>query len=439
MRNGTYRFDAIVGGSHVPNPSSPVPKYRKHKASGQAVVTLSGRDHYLGPHGSKVSEQQYDRLVGEWLAAGRQPASRADHPEVTVAGLIVLFWRHLKLTLVKHGKPTGSHLNYRPVLRLLRARYGTTAAVSFGPLALKALRLHLVERGNSRRYINENVHRIRKMFKWAASEQLIPVAIPQALATVEGLRRGVSAAKEGEPVQPVSATIVEATLPFLSQTVADMVRLQRLTGARPGEICALRHAEIDRSGVIWKYTPAEHKTEHHGHRRVIFIGPKGQAVLGRYLLRSADAYCFSPQEAESARRAVRHANRSTPLSCGNLPGQNRRAKPKRAAGKCYTNDSYRRAIQRGCELAFQMPAELRRLPKDAAEEDKAVQRAKAKQWREMHLWSPHQLRHSAATEIRHKYGLEAAQATLGHRRMDVTEIYAEKNQDLAARVASEVG
>jgi hypothetical protein len=29
------------------------PKYRKHKASGQAVVTINGRDHYLGPSAAR--------------------------------------------------------------------------------------------------------------------------------------------------------------------------------------------------------------------------------------------------------------------------------------------------------------------------------------------------------------------------------------------------
>ena len=121
----------------MPNPTFPVPKYRKHKATGQAVVTLSGHDHYLGPHGTQVSKREYDRLVGEWLAAGRQSTVPTPHEQIKVTELIVLFWRHLKTTLVKNGKPTGSHLNYRPVLRLLRTRYGATPAVNFGPLALK--------------------------------------------------------------------------------------------------------------------------------------------------------------------------------------------------------------------------------------------------------------------------------------------------------------
>ena len=42
------------------------PKYRKHRASGQAVVTIDGRDHYLGPYGTKASHNEFDRLIGEW-------------------------------------------------------------------------------------------------------------------------------------------------------------------------------------------------------------------------------------------------------------------------------------------------------------------------------------------------------------------------------------
>ena len=57
-----------------------VPAYRRHKPSGQAVVTLCGKDHYLGRWNTKASRSEYDRLIGEWLAAGRmipQPDDRA--------------------------------------------------------------------------------------------------------------------------------------------------------------------------------------------------------------------------------------------------------------------------------------------------------------------------------------------------------------------------
>jgi hypothetical protein len=93
-----------------------------------------------------------------------------------------------------------------------------------------------------------------------------------------------------------------------------MVRLQRLVGARPTEICLLRPGDVDRSAPVWVYRPAEHKGEHHGRERLVFIGSKGQAILAPYLLRAADTYCFSPEDAERKRRADQHAARKTPLS-----------------------------------------------------------------------------------------------------------------------------
>jgi site-specific recombinase XerC len=56
-----------------------------------------------------------------------------------------------------------------------------------------------------------------------------------------------------------------------------------------------------------------------------------------------------------------------------------------------------------------------------------------------HRWSPNQLRHAAATEIRQRFGLEAAQVVLGHSRADVTQVYAERDNGLAAKIMSEVG
>jgi len=49
------------------------------------------------------------------------------------------------------------------------------------------------------------------------------------------------------------------------------------------------------------------------------------------------------------------------------------------------------------------------------------------------------LRHSRGTEVRKIYGIEAAQVVLGHARADVTEVYAEKNLELAMQIAKETG
>ncbi len=54
-------------------------------------------------------------------------------------------------------------------------------------------------------------------------------------------------------------------------------------------------------------------------------------------------------------------------------------------------------------------------------------------------WSPNRLRHAAATEVRRQFGLEAAQVTLGHSKANTTEIYAERDHDLARTVALRIG
>jgi site-specific recombinase XerC len=115
----------------------------------------------------------------------------------------------------------------------------------------------------------------------------------------------------------------------------------------------------------------------------------------------------------------------------------------------YTKDSYRRAVERGCEQAFEMPAELRSVSKTVArmtkiskaqrEETRLRLSADASEWRRKHCWSPNQLRHSRATAIRERFGIEAAQTVLGHSDPRVTEIYAERDFAMAANIMKEIG
>ena len=114
------------------------PKYRLHKPSGQGVVTLNGRDHYLGPFGSPESQAEYDRLVGEWLASGRELASsRPGRNDLTVNELILAYLRHADTYYIKNGKKTRETVNIRLAIRPLRRLYGQTLASDFGPRALK--------------------------------------------------------------------------------------------------------------------------------------------------------------------------------------------------------------------------------------------------------------------------------------------------------------
>mgnify|MGYP001189056198 CR=1 FL=1 len=385
-----------------------VPKYRKHRASGRAIVTLSGKDHYLGPYGTKVSRLEYDRLIAEWLSNGRR-STTIEPDEITVVELIAQFLRWSKQHYRKNGQPTGTTENHKLALSVLKKYYGRKSVSEFGPKSLKAIQGILIKDGLSRRSVNDRIATIKQVFKYGASEELVNPEVYQALSTVSGLAKGRSEARETEPVKPVADTLVDQTVKSLPPVVADMARLQRLTGARPAEICILRPCDIDRSGEIWLYRPESHKTEHHGHARIIAIGERGQAILLKYLVRDAHAYCFDPRDSEAKRRAARHEQRVVPLHYGNRPGSNRTRKPKTKPGDCYTTDSYRRAIHRACENL------------------------------KIEKWSPNRLRHTAATESRKRFGLEAAQVTLGHSKADVTQIYAEADIQKAIEVAKQVG
>ena len=150
--------------------------------------------------------------------------------------------------------------------------YADHPARAFGPRALRAVQAEMVRRGWCRTNINKQVSRVRTVFKWATSHELIPPAVYHALATVEGLRRGRTDAPDHAEVRPVPEAYVNAVLPFVSRQVGAMIRLQLLTGMRPGEVVIMRGADIDTTGKLWVYAPAEHKTAHHGHARTIYLG-----------------------------------------------------------------------------------------------------------------------------------------------------------------------
>lgn len=81
--------------------------YGYHKASGQARVVLGGHHVYLGPHESPESRETYDRLIAEYLAAGRNVDLM---PSITcpdrfcVIDLIAGFRDHAEAYYVKDGE-----------------------------------------------------------------------------------------------------------------------------------------------------------------------------------------------------------------------------------------------------------------------------------------------------------------------------------------------
>jgi integrase len=431
-----------------------IPKLTLHKASGKAVVRLSGIDVYCGLFGTPEAKGVYDREIAQWLARGRtqDPSQRkpkgADKLEqgYTVNELLLAFWNYAEH---HYRRPDGTLTNevneYKQTLRVVRELYGLTLAAKFGPLALKAIRLVMIDRGWCRGLINQRVNRVRRVFKWGAGEELIPFSVYERLTTVAGLQIGRTEARESERVEPVADEVVESTLPFLNRYVRGLVEFQRLTGCRPGESCGIRRSDIDAGGAVWLYRPSQHKTAWRGKPRVISIGPKAQKLLRGFFTPNLEDYLFSPQRAVTELHANRTASRKTPKYPSHMKRNQHKRKvdPKRVPAEKYTVTAYEHAIARACDKAFPAPGLLAQQKGEIVKAWKArltaEQRTELDGWQSSHRWSPNQLRHSFATEVRKSHGLEAAQVLLGHARADVTQVYAERNHTLATRVASEIG
>jgi integrase len=160
--------------------------------------------------------------------------------------------------------------------------------------------------------------------------------------------------------------------------------------------------------ACWVYRPARHKSQHHDRERLIFLGPRAQALLRPFLTLDVSGYLFSPRRSVAQWRAEQRARRNSPLTpsqAARLP----KANPRRTHGELYHHGSYRKAIRVACKRAG--------IP----------------------IWHPHMLRHSAAGEIRRRFGLEAAQAVLGHSELGTTQIYAAADLATARRIMLETG
>jgi len=197
------------------------------------------------------------------------------------------------------------------------------------------------------------------------------------------------------PAGTVPDAFVDAIQPYVTASIWAMVQLQRCTGMRPGEVTRLRAADLNMSGEIGEYVPADHKTKHHGKRRVVMIGNRAQEILKPFLSVKMTAYLFNPQHGrqefvgkqfrEGAKTFVRN-NRDH-----------------------YSVKGYSVAIKRACKLA------------------------------EVPHWSPNQLRHNFATMARKAAGIEASRVLLGHSSAVTSEIYAERDLDAARAVVAKIG
>ena len=140
------------------------PSYLLHRPSGPARVRIDGKDHYLGEYDSPESRVRYDRLMEEWTRT-----HTVERATMTIDELALAYLGHVTTYYVKDGKPTSEVAGIRAALRPMVALFGTSMACEFGPIKLKAIRARMIADGLARSTINQNVHRIRRAFRWAST------------------------------------------------------------------------------------------------------------------------------------------------------------------------------------------------------------------------------------------------------------------------------
>ena len=393
------------------------PKYSKLKK--YAVVYLNGKIHYLGRYGSEESKVAYARFVAESRVNPTIFLPKAESAEtaITVCDLVAAFLTHAEPTLAQQN-----YDHYRIVVRdFLLALYGDGIPVdSFKPSSLKIIRSEMIQSQRfCRKMINDYVARIVRIFSWGVEEEYVDPNTALALKAVKSLPPGYAGTFDNEERGYVPDDVIRRTLPFASPTVRAMVLIQRLTGARPGEIFKMRVGEIDKTTDpdLWLYRLAHHKTEKKTNRKkIIPLGKPEQELLAPYLEnKKPEAAVFSPRTAMAEWHAERQANRKTKVSPSQLARKQQLAKKPRPRqpGEFYNRSGYRNAILNAIKKGNKVLSADQQIPH----------------------WTPYMLRHSASSAMELEAGLEASQVLLDHATPNTTVRYnhrrLEKSKDLA--------
>lgn len=305
-----------------------------------------------------------------WEKATRQDRGGAG---ATVDDICGAYLKHTEI----YYRTSGEASTCACALRVFRELHGQRCINELIHTDMLRVRDALIRRDLARTSINKYIAIIsNRLIPWALDEGLIPATTAHELSQVKPLKRNRSEARECEPVRPIDDFTIGKTIEAMMPNTADMVRVHRLTGMRPDELCMMRWEDIDTSYEPWIYRPRSHKNEWRGKPRVILIGKKARAILDKH---RETLYPFSPVAAVYERMQELRRNAVSPARYSRA-NEDAAIRPR----EHWDTSSYTKTIQRACRRA------------------------------NVPLWSANQLRHTFATEVRRKYGLDACRAVLGH-------------------------
>ena len=335
--------------------NAPQPRMKR----GYWYIRISGRDYYLGKDREEAN-----------IKAGELIAEKMRNSPLLFSSAIE-YW----LDLVKSTIAPVTYSSYSFLAQSVLRRVKGLEMKQFTKLYYSDLLHRFADAGKSRGTIKAYRHVILEALRYAEIRDLVPGGTYASFQIIPLPRN----AKQPKRITPTCAKELDQVRESVEDTVFDILRLEVLTGMRPGELLRLCPRDIVKlpSGV-WQYVIYRHKTSGRtGAPLIKYIGPKAQEIMEPYI---AEA---KPDE---------------PLF-------------KRRNGKPHTTHSVQQRI-----------SYLKRTRPNFPQ-----------------TFHQYKCRHAAGTEARKRQGLEGAQAFLGHANRATSEIYAEVNQDLAIALALEIG
>jgi integrase len=392
-----------------------LPGIQEH-SSGQGRVCLSGQTFYLGKYGTPEAHARYAALVDRWLANGRRPLRDVATVDrlVPMRQLAKVYLEHIEKSgrYLKDGAATSQRGLIETALASFCEQFGDVRADRFDARCLHRWRDDLLERTTlTRSGLNRRLGLVKAWLRWAYEREALNVAQAHAVSLVRPLSKAEAGHRDVRmPKRAPTVAEIEAVAAALPPTPAAMLRLQALTGARPGEVCSLRWRDIDRTpvavdGVVfWRWKLANGKTAHHGRQQVYPISPAARAIL-EALEPSAglDDFVFRPAATVAEVAAARRAARRTPIT--KQTAERDAQAGEREYGDHYSTRDYRQALARGAKRAG------------------------------VEAFSGHEVRHAAVTAAVALAGPHAARALAGHADLATTSRYAHSTDVDAFRAA----